>query len=353
MAFEILGYVDLAAENNGWSLELDKINQFLYTMDHTTYSNSPRIRKIRCSDMTIIDTLTTSFNGSQRTDVQRIDEDRGFLYVTCAIQKYLLKINLSTFSEVTKITLSYGPKSIGMSIDLVNNLGYIENYCTGSVENFIKINLDAMTYSTGSNFTSSGCNYYGGAFHDGHSYFGKDPSSVTNNIIKLDTSPYLVANCTLNGTSEGGMQSRIAVDTIRNFLYVLVYTYDPTYGGELFKIDLSTFTVVDQVIIDTGALELYAYGLVYDESSQLAYIPCSDYNANAQIYIVNCATMTVLETTLSLPRNGAIGMGVLDTNCFYLCQQQAGVSGRVWKIGLYSAPISSILMYKFRPVVLV
>ena len=361
MAFEILGNYAVSGTWDLWYFRY--ANGYGYVRDYT----QKYIRKIRISDMTQV----AYYYDGANNEPWYIDPTNNYLYCYqfSGSNVYMKKFDISGESISLVATSSiYADEPYGYDdgcIDLVNNKAiYNFGFFGGSWEKLVKVDLTNLTFTTHS-ISPTHFHYCGGAFHNGYGYWATGLTGGNQEILKLDTSSMTVAGLlTIPDYGESEFLGGTKVDTIHNYLYALAYGQfndETDTGGFLFKIDLSTFTLNGYVNIPAPS-GIYTFAI--DEINQIAY--CADegwYTTfKPTIYVVDCKTMTVLGTTLTLtefcaPRRGT---GIDVANGFLLVGSQGFnmpplYPGRLWKIGLYSTslPISSIYHKWHEPVVII
>lgn len=190
------------------------------------------IFKIRLSDFTEVAAMSTGKN------FYRIEVADGFAYCTSYITKQILKLRLSDFTVTATLTLGGADDYVFSStIDTVN--GFI--YLGTDMESGEVIKIRLSTFTEVARLTTSIDNLYYGSidFAHGFIYFGGFTGTT-----KIRLSDFTVVGSISNGSmSDYSITS--AIDTTNGFLYL--GSNDP---GIVTQIDLRTFTVVDQIVVE-------------------------------------------------------------------------------------------------------
>ena len=364
MAFEEISYCTLSGNKGVWDLHMDATGTYLYTLDNS--SGGPYyIRKIRCSDMQIVDTIEYSSTLTAFTFVAGIDNTNGYLYVITRKRPCTMrKIDLATFTEVSNNVLTYITGSNNMAVDETNQVGY---WSRSAYNQILKIDLTTLTDTVSSDITSSGCAafYNGGIFFNGYSYWGSGLADYTGQCFLKLTPDFTPTIFKESDADLYDSYARFCIDEGRNYLYAILQYQG---GGKFFKINLSTFSISSSVFLPPIADNPHYgyYGLAYDPTNQIAYVTnwykLIGGNYYPEIQLINCASMTVLtdqHLTLSQYGFGDRGCVIDATNRFGYFGGYGGGSGAhpsvIYKIGLYSTelPISSIYHKWHEPVVII
>lgn len=251
-------------------LIIDDIRGYLY---FGTDDNPAKIIKIRLSDFTRVGEITTSIENIG-TNAGIIDEISGFAYFGSWTTGEITKIDIKDpiLSEVGKIQTS--TEGIGgADIDIINGFAYFGGV-QGGMPDIIKIDIKDPVFSEIANitFVNASDHYPWLTYIDeeeGYGYFVNLYFSGPNRVVKVNLSTFTEVT-SIDGPIKGSYGGTI--DKIRKFLYLGGDT------GTIAKIDLSTFTKVDTITLEST--ERYPETAVIDEENGYVYFGIYPYSGN-------------------------------------------------------------------------
>ncbi len=307
------GEIDLATgENNVYTLALDTANDRGYFVTSTVPS---KVIKVQLSTFTRLSTLTLS-SGDNYVAGSVIYN--GYLYLVARTNPgKLLKVNLTSFTEVTSDTLSLGDDLTYATANPIandNKLYYADgnNYVfkidvtsPGSSAPSIDTTLTIPTPS--SPYNNAVYTYvYGGIIDTSNDYLYV--SNYYGLIHKIDISGGTTFSYVGYTPTISALDGAFAIDQASGKLYV------GSYNAYISKIDLGTFT---QDAANTSLNYGNIYSLTVSGDGSTVYAPSWDAPAHIQAIATSTLTPTTVYDGASRGDDGA-NSAVIDTATNYM-----------------------------------
>lgn len=282
---------------------------YLYAALWDLTGEKAKVVKIALPALTLVSTLEV-YGADGRTSGLAISGD--YLYVTVASPPgKIVKVNLSTFSVDSVLSLSGAENTCQAIAPIVvgGNL-YADSIMGGAPQRLWEIDLSTFTETTfisgiaGSRLRS--------AYYDGHIYFG-----TAGGVQKIGLSPLAIVSTLF----VGGIAGPLAI--IGDFLFAVDLNTSPS---KLYKVDLSTFTKVDEATQSSpNARDIFALG---------GFLYTTHYYSNKVIKTDPSDLSEVDVVTLSAAANNLV---CITGNSLYVGSYTS--PGRVTKVDVAAAPI--------------
>ncbi|KAJ5072690.1 ig-like domain repeat protein [Anaeramoeba ignava] len=247
-----------------------------------------------------IDWVTSSF----------LDEDAGFLYFLDqrnTDETYLWKYDMNTLDILNYTEIGVDCYGEYGAIDTVNKLLYVAKYYSGS--QFFKIDLNTMQVVDNITLTVPSGNHAVRVEIDvvnQKAYVGyQNPIYV----VKVDLASFTEgSNLTLSNDKMTGS----VIDVDNGILYV---STDSNSGNNatIYKIDLSTFTQVDSLLVSLSGVAYLKCGVI-DSTNQMMYFGTNQWPT--KIVKINSADFTSVGSVTTTLGGDCYGAGIDETNGF-------------------------------------
>ncbi|KAJ5068284.1 protein nirf [Anaeramoeba ignava] len=273
---------------------IDVDNGILYAATDSSSQNNATLHKIDLSTFTEVNSILVNSSGIARLKYGVIDSGNQMMYFgTDQYSMNIVKINLTDFTLVDSTTISSTGGCYGAGIDTTNGLAYFFS----QYGNLMKLNLTS--------FTSTGSTY----FHDAYYVPIVFDSSASNAYLGLDYADVMQIN--LPALTVGNRSDSIVYTEVE-FLWVdeinqILYLYFGNVGGIIVKIDITSFSLVDYLVL--GLYEEIDYGAI-DSENGFIYIFLS--TGDLDIAKIRLSNFT-LDGIVTLETNLYVDMGVFDT----------------------------------------
>jgi hypothetical protein len=336
MSFAYVDSIDLTSysDNGGRAPLMDTTNNKLYV---GTDSSFPKIIKIDGSSFTVAGTLSIGSTNYVNQSGSCIDSINGNAYWSASNPNNILKVDLNTFTLTDTLTNPINKALNTAAIDVTNNYAYF-GYSDTTVHKIERLRLSDFSWQGTLDFTSGGCWDDYGLITGGYLYvICYSPAK----ILKIQLSDF-----TLIGTFTLTNYSFYCMSTDGTYIYCgCRYDTGSIYQSQIMRIQLSDFSYVDNIVLP--GITQYEYARSAIRNSSFCYFG-SNYNNVFQIGTSPFEWKATISTG-----NGQFYSAVVGNNKGYFVEYGYAYPGYVHRFNLESElPISSILMYKFRPVVL-
>ena len=304
------------------SAVIDIENQVVYFGD---YSN--KVVKIDLSTFTQVGLITLE-SGETNLRVALIDTINHFLYLGAgANPSKVIKIDLSTYTRVGAITLETGEEDVNCGvIDVVNQLAY---FGTRTGHKIVKINLSTFTRVGAINVDFGVSGDYGWIMSatidtiNHLAYFGSN--GVPGKIAKINLTSFTVTGIIIMDTAQNFLDAAM-IDIVNQFAYFA----SAMIPIRLMKIDLDTFSKVNAMTFNTGEDMVGNQSALIDVTNQLAYFGTDTHPG--RVVKVDLATFTRLGAITFNNGEDDLSCGVIDDVNMFAYFGTATLPGKVVKI---------------------
>jgi hypothetical protein len=332
-------------ENGVASMVIDKVNKYLYYGQDG--ASVPHFGKLDIPSMAVLSTVN-SIDIASGTGV--IDITNGYVY----FQNWsynIVKVRLSDLTVVATISPAISSVFAGAALDSANNAIYWAHNPTAQ-HTAEKFDISSVSFVDTVDFVNGGGLYNTqGIITGGHWYFSAYPGVVSpGRIKKVQTSDFsYIGELVPNSYDCQG----IGTDDV--YIYSLHHRTSPTpYQVIVSKISIATFSVVDEIVLTGVSPWDDGRRIIVDKANRYAYV------STGAGYIVQIDLDSFTQVNVLTPpvyNGGNVDSCIDDSdanNPYGYFSEYGSWESYIHKFSLESRvlPISSILMYKFRPVVL-
>jgi hypothetical protein len=341
MAFVIDHYFELAPESDIYSDVSILDGNYLYVAE---IGWPAKIHKIDLTTETEVSSLTLDPDNIDFCDGNAVIQDSNYIYFGCTsgystYKSAIVKIAKSTFtvSGILHISKQYFEWQSHAVYDSIHNKAYFVAY-----KDIYKINLDTFTLES---TLDCGSNYYSisSILIDSTSTFLYIGTNVGySRIGKISIDSFSIVNY-IDTNSHAGISS-MAIDNANDKLYAGTYPARDGAGAYIWKIDVATFTSDGELHLPSGEYALTT--ALIDSTCKYGYfVTWGD-----KLIRIDLNTFLRVDT-ITIDETQSRNIHYDSARNIYLV---ASYDIRIAKITTECQllPISSILMYKFRPVVL-
>jgi len=314
-------------DNVACQILVDSDAGFAYYFTNTTPAN---VVKVQISDHTRVGVLTLNTD-EDAVRSAAIDLTNGFMYAVTrdsgAIAK-VIKIKLSDFTRVGALTLNSGETQVwAIVIDEANDTSYVSS--AQSPSKIIKIDNNgagvptrtgAVTLNTGENNVFSMC------IDNTNQFLYAHCDTAPSIVVKVNTAPAGFArDSALTLATNNSAQLGAQIDLSNGFAYFLSGLTTPV----ITKVDLSDLSEDSTLSLSSGDAP-NAAGMVLDTRSECIYIGTEE--VTADIKVVTLSSFTVTDTL------------VLNSGDDYIYSLGLDEANRKLFAASYQAPTRSLLI---------